>query len=109
MASSNGSRHQRRTRTDDIDAAVKAVARAERNSFLGTELSRTSGLGLDSRQGIVGTVGISMSHRGREVIGEMARECANDEERAIALDYAVVFHERSVQAYDAFARKTYER
>lgn len=109
MASSNGSRRQRASRADDFDAAVKAVARAERNSFLGTELSRTSGISLDSRQGVVGTVGISMSQRGREVIGEMARECASDEERAIAFDYARVFHERSVQAYDTFARKTYER
>lgn len=92
-----------------IDAVARVIARAERNSFVGSELIRTAGLGLDSRQDIVGAVGVSMSRRARDVIGQMADECLTDQERAIALDYAKAFHERSVQAYDQFAQRAYDQ
>ncbi|NDZ93280.1 glycogen synthase [Streptomyces sp. SID6673] len=93
----------------DIDAVARVIARAERNSFVGTELIRTAGLGLDSRQDVVGAVGIAMARRGQEVVSQMAAECVTDEERAIALDYARAFHVRSVEAYDEFAQRAYDQ
>lgn len=96
-------------RSPDVDTVARAVGRAERNSFVGTELTRTSGLGLNARQDIVGAVGISMASRGREVISEMAAECVTQEEKAIAFDYAHAFHARSVQAYDEFMARAYDQ
>ena len=96
-------------RSSDVDTVARAIGRAERDSFVGTELTRTSGLGLNSRQDIVGAVGIAMASRGREVIGEMASECVTPEEKSIAFDYAHAFHARSVQAYDEFMARAYDQ